>query len=294
MFYRRKLIFAVLEAFGGHLEKIRLQKLLFLLCKNQTDPVYEFVPYRYGCFSYSAKADLNTMTSRGLLVETNSSYSKAGKEKYLDTLHQNDRMLVNQLFTRFKDMSSNALMKYTYVKHPYYAIKSIRAEELLKEDDWKKVKEAVPSSDIIALYTIGYEGISLEAYLNKLVKHDIRVLVDVRNNPVSQKFGFSKSLLQRYCADLQIEYRHLPELGIQSEDRRELHTQKDYDDLFAAYRSGTLTRTREAQNRLLDLLRDKHRIALTCFEADICRCHRKSLAEAIGSLPGFDYSIQHI
>ena len=35
MFYRRKIILGMLEVFGNELEKIRLQKLLFLLSKNQ-------------------------------------------------------------------------------------------------------------------------------------------------------------------------------------------------------------------------------------------------------------------
>jgi uncharacterized protein (DUF488 family) len=42
------------------------------------------------------------------------------------------------------------------------------------------------------------------------------------------------------------------------------------------------------------LLKKYKRIALTCFEANICQCHRKHLAEAITSLPGFSYELKHI
>jgi uncharacterized protein (DUF488 family) len=46
--------------------------------------------------------------------------------------------------------------------------------------------------------------------------------------------------------------------------------------------------------RILDLLKKHQRIALTCFEANICQCHRKHLAEAIANLPEFDYELKHI
>jgi len=144
------------------------------------------------------------------------------------------------------------------------------------------------------LFTIGYEGISLEEYLVRLLKNDVKVLVDVRNNPLSMKYGFSKSQLKKYCASLGIEYVHIPEVGIQSDQRQELNTQSDYDKLFADYRKNNLPKTRPYQNEILKLLEQYKRIALTCFEANICQCHRKHLAEAVETLPAFDYEVKHI
>ena len=60
MLYRRKIILSLLQLFEGELEKIRLQKLLFLFTQQQAKAEYDFVPYKYGCFSYSANADLTT------------------------------------------------------------------------------------------------------------------------------------------------------------------------------------------------------------------------------------------
>jgi uncharacterized protein (DUF488 family) len=144
------------------------------------------------------------------------------------------------------------------------------------------------------LFTIGYEGISLEEYLVRLLKNDVKVLVDVRNNPLSMKYGFSKSQLKKYCASLGIDYVHIPEVGIQSDQRQELNTQSDYDKLFAVYRKNNLSKTTTSQNEILKLLKQHKRIALTCFEANICQCHRKHLAEAIETLPDFNYEVKHI
>jgi uncharacterized protein (DUF488 family) len=294
MFYRRKIILALLQVFGGRLEKINLQKLLFLLCKRQVEPVYDFIPYLYGCYSHSAKADLLTMVKKDFLTEDDVSYLKKDAKNYLALLNDEDKKLVNQVYILHNKMNSDALMTYTYTNFPYYAINSTTAKRLLSKEQIDKVNVARPVSTLTTLYTIGYEGISLEAYLNKLIKHDIKALVDVRNNPLSQKFGFSKSQLIRYCEGLNIDYVHFGDVGIQSEYRQELKEQRDYDTLFNSYRSVTLPKTVSTQQKILSLLKEKKRIALTCFEANICQCHRKPLSEAISKLPDWSYELKHI
>ena len=46
------------------------------------------------------------------------------------------------------------------------------------------------------LATIGYEGLKPEDFLGKLKENNVSVLVDVRQNPISRKQGFSKSRLE--------------------------------------------------------------------------------------------------
>jgi uncharacterized protein (DUF488 family) len=111
---------------------------------------------------------------------------------------------------------------------------------------------------------------------------------------LSMKYGFSKSQLKKYCASLGIDYVHIPEVGIQSDQRQELNTQSDYDKLFVIYRNKNLKETLNSQNEILGLLKQYKRIALTCFEANSCQCHRKHLAEAIEVLPDFSYEVKHI
>lgn len=294
MFYRRKVILAIIESFGGRLEKIKLQKLLFLFAEKQIKPEYNFVPYKYGCYSFSAAADINTMVTKQQLQETESSYIKQDHTNYIKTLKEGDRKLLLYIKNHYGKMDNTALMKHTYNNYPYYAINSIIAEDILSVDQLKKVNSSRSNTEETILFTIGYEGISLEEYLNRLIKNNVKVLVDVRRNPLSMKFGFSKSLLTKFCNSLGIDYVHFPELGIQSDLRQELHTQTDYDKLFAHYRKEELTETLESQQKILSLLIENKRIALTCFEKDICQCHRKHLSEAICSLPAFNYKLKHI
>ncbi len=294
MFYRRKIILALLQIFEGQLEKIRLQKLLFLFTNKQTKAEYDFIPYKFGCYSYSANADMTAMLRRGFLNEDEKSFEKKDKIDYIKQLKPTDLKLLQEVKTNYGKMSATALMKHTYLNFPFYATRSEAAENILTKEELEKVTKAKPKGNKTVLFTIGYEGISLEEYLVRLLKNDVKILVDVRNNPLSMKYGFSKSQLKKYCESLGIKYLHFLQVGIQAEQRQELNSQTDYDKLFAAYRKHNLTKTTDAQTEIFNLLIEHKRIALTCFEANICQCHRKHLAEAIEKLPAFDYEVKHI
>lgn len=294
MYYRRKVILSLLQLFDGQIDKISMQKLLFLFTQRQIKAEYDFIPYKYGCYSYSANADLTAMVKKGMLSETTSHFTSNEIIDYFKTLKADDKKLMLNIRDQYGTMNAAALMRHTYINYPYWAINSVKATDILTPQQLEKVKKSRPTGEKTILFTIGYEGVSLEEYLNRLLKNDIKVLVDVRSNPMSMKFGFSKSQLQRYCNSIEIEYIHYPEVGIQSEQRKELNTQADYDQLFALYRKNNLTETTTSQQQILRLLQEKKRIALTCFEANICQCHRKHLAEAIENLPDFNYEVKHI
>lgn len=294
MFYRRKIILALLEIFDGKLEKIRLQKLLFLFSQRQEKADYDFIPYKYGCYSYSVTADLNTMIHKGFLADDNDGLSKIDKSSYLKDIKEQDKKYLFEIKKLYGSLDGNALMKHTYLHYPYFAINSVKAKELLSDHAFQIVNDSRPKCDKTILYTIGYEGISLEEYLNRLIKNNVQVLVDVRKNPLSMKYGFSKSLLKRFCESVGVQYVHFPEVGIESDQRQELNCQHDYDNLFKRYRNDNLVKTTLTQSAILTILKSNKRIALTCFESNICQCHRKPLAEAIAALPGFSFQIKHI
>lgn len=284
----------LIELLGGEVEKLRFQKLLFLYAMKKQQPEYDFVPYKFGCYSYSAKADMNTMVKKGFLTETENTYSKVDGTKYLQKLKPMDSQLLHQVISDYGKMSSITLIKHTYLNFPFYAIRSTIAKDVLPGELYERVDKVTPKDNETTLFTIGYEGISLEKYLQKLVLNNVKLLVDVRKNPLSMKFGFSKTLLKRYCNSLDIEYLHIPEVGINSDKRQQLDTQADYDRLFAEYRKTTLSETTDAQQRILALLKQHNRIALTCFEAEPCQCHRSHLASVIEQSPKFRHQVKHL
>ncbi|MGQ9873913.1 MAG: DUF488 domain-containing protein [Chloroflexus sp.] len=295
MLYRQKVLLALIDVFGGAIDRLYLQKMLFLLSLRQKKPVYEFVPYHYGSFSFTAQWDINALSRKGFL---------AG-DKYTVTLVQSDQQLLHRVTDRdmrslhelcrqYRYTSRTDLLRELYEQYPYYAQRSKLFDEVLDDEAKQRIKQCQNEESGIVLFTIGYEGRSLENYLNMLIRNGIKILVDVRNNPMSMKPGFSKSQLQTYCESLGIGYIHIPEVGIVSELRKNLKSQEDYEELFAAYRREILPTTVSFQQRILNILLRYHRIALTCFEAESQRCHRSHLADAISKLPEFSYEVVHL
>lgn len=294
MYYRRKLLLALLQTFGGQLGKTDLQKLLLMLTKLQKKPSFEFVPHRFGCYSYQSTWDLQALKTYGIISESEKGWSINKDENYKNLLTDDDKSHVNHIARIYKNYDTDQLIKTTYIQFPYYAIRSERASNLLNDVELEKVHQLIPNKQDITLFTIGYEGITIEAYFNKLIRNNVKVLCDVRRNALSQKFGFSKNVLSKVCDSLGIKYIHIPSLGISSDKRQNLKTQKDYDILFAEYESQYLVNQSDSLYQILSLLNEHKRIALTCFEASYCQCHRSKVAKGVTELPEWKYELKHI
>ena len=138
--------------------------------------------------------------------------------------------------------------------------------------------EPAPQQLSRMLLTIGYEGMDIEEYLEKLNKHDIKVLVDVRKDPVSRKPGFSKKKMTEYLERSGIRYEHFPMLGIEKRRRCLVNTPDDREELFNWYREEVLGQEQDILEELLQLLALHRRVALTCYEQDPLECHRSIVA----------------
>ena len=296
LYYRRKILLALLEVFDGQLTAKSLQKYLFLFTRVQTDKAFDFIPYRYGCFSFQANQDLCTMEKYGYLEiaeEKNGRFIKLKQSgQYISMLSTEDRQKLLSVKAEFGRMTQTDLIRYTYQKYPYYAINSSIAHELLSETELEAVEEQKLKYSEPQLFSIGYEGISLETYINKLIINDVHVLCDVRKNAYSQKYGFSKSQLQKACLGVGIQYVHIPDLGIESEKRQELNSQADYDRLFERYEQTTLINNHSALLRVRELIETENRVALTCFEKNPLQCHRSRVAKALMQLPDINYTFK--
>ena len=124
------------------------------------------------------------------------------------------------------------------------------------------------------LFTIGYEGRSIEDYMDLLADSQVKVLCDVRKNPISRKPGFSKNRLRENCESRGIEYRHFPDLGVDSERRKHLDSDEAYVALFRFYELNILKQAADCLTEIFNLLKDEGNVALTCFEINADYCHR--------------------
>jgi uncharacterized protein (DUF488 family) len=184
------------------------------------------------------------------------------------------------------------LQRETYLSYPEYASRSKIAGKLLTPMEMVAISSVWNGETSPVLFTIGYEGHTIDHYLRRLLINNVRVLVDVRRNPLSRKHGFSQRQLQQYVSKVGIRYIHLPELGISSHLRKNLSDPSDYEALFTQYAQEMLPQQSDALARILTLLQTDQRIALTCFEADPCSCHRHKITHQL--LADIDCPVIHI
>ena len=128
------------------------------------------------------------------------------------------------------------------------------------------------------LLTVGYEGMEIEEYLEKLNKHDIKVVVDVRRDPISRKPGFSKKKLTEHLEKSGIRYEHFPMLGIEKERRCMIRTSEDRERVFQWYRKEILENQEVVLTSILKLLETYRRVVLICYERNPMECHRSIVA----------------
>ncbi|MCF6340341.1 MAG: DUF488 domain-containing protein [Sulfurimonas sp.] len=293
-FNRQRILMALLQLFNGKLSKLDMQKLLFLFVEEygSKKKAYEFIPYHYGCYSFQANADLKTMHNYGLLhLDDNNNTVELTQNNinHIEHLKEIDKTQLEHFVQKYKHLSGNNLISHVYNNYPYYTLNSKIAHKFLDKKYQKQPK--LFDVNIDNLFTIGYEGISFENYINKLIENDINVLCDVRKNPFSMKFGFSKNMLKHAVEHVGIKYIHLPELGIESENRQELNSLSDYKKLFKEYEQTTLIE-KPAQDALsyINNITNKEKIALTCFEKDIEYCHRGIIAKTLNNKYGLSYN----
>jgi len=142
------------------------------------------------------------------------------------------------------------------------------------------------------LYTIGYEGTDLDAFVSRLSEFAIQRVVDVREIPLSRKRGFSKSALRKRLEEEGFEYVHSRRLGSPKELRRRLKKDNDFRSFFRAfskYLDSNQTAIEELYEHVLDAT-----CCLMCFERIPFKCHRSVVADRIRERDGNRLSVANI
>lgn len=245
------------------MSKLRLVKLMFLVSKRI--PLYYFVPYKYGPFSFQLYHDLTHLERDGFVSIDDDSVQlvKTG----LPSLDLKIKNIVRMNSERFAALDDKALLDYIYEEHPEFTIFS----------QYKKKMEYDRTSS--GIVTIGYEGKTIDKFLYELIKNKIGIVADVRKNAYSMKFGFQRNKLKSYLEKIGIDYIHMPELGIPSDSRKNLNSYEDYQVLFAGYRQEIETKM-DCLERIKSI-GQKKKVSLMCFEKDVKFCHRGVIAERL-------------
>ncbi len=282
MLSRKRVLLTILNSASRPVERIQLMIWAWIL-RHQFpseggSAFYDFVPHHSGPYSFTLDHEAGKLESEGLLVASETSW-EATKGAWSDSVEPAVLRDVSAIVRKFNSVPANQVLDEIYARFPEYAVLSKR----------KKLVERCTAE--LAVYTAGYEGLSVDAFLNGLIANGIHQLIDVRMNPIARRFGFHKSTLSRLCGELGISYVHVPQLGIHSSLRQELNDQDDYEELFKQYRRSTLKTETEAIEAVTKLVQDKPSV-LVCMEACPDQCHRKHLAKVVAEQTGLE--IWHI
>jgi len=274
MLNRQKLLIYLMKLANRPVSRTELTKWCFLLRSESTSlggpAFYDFVPYLYGPFSFTLYQEAEKLVAQNYLHDDGNNHwsfnshiaasaGSPGKDVERDAI---------QLLSQFGTKDPIALVDYVYKRYPDFTINSKRRMQYPHP-------KAAP-----AVFTAGYEGMSIDGFLYLLICAGIKRLIDVRNNPIARRFGFHKSTLKRLTGRLDIDYVHLPELGIRSEDRQSLLDQKAYDSLFDRYERTILKKSIESIRHVGRLVTELPSV-LVCMESKPTCCHRSRLDTAV-------------
>jgi uncharacterized protein (DUF488 family) len=143
------------------------------------------------------------------------------------------------------------------------------------------------------LLTTGYAGHDPESFLAKLHEHGVETVIDVRQNPVSRKKGFSRSKLSEFLTAQGVGYLHVAALGVPVSLRQLLREGEcELAEYFDGFRDH-LSCQEEALDDLYDLA-IRSRCCLICLEHHAEECHRSVVAEVVASRNGHKLGIKHV
>lgn len=266
-----------------------LTKLFFLL-RHEADLAkrvagfYDFVPYKFGPYSFALHNDLAGLKRNGYLEPSGDNW-RLGRlvEPGRDWMSELDRSIsdaVRHVYSVRGGLKLDDLLKHVYSKYPWFASKSE-----LKRLVPRNIPESKPAS--VAVYTAGYQQKTIDTFLSGLLAQGISCIIDVRSNPVSRNYGFAGRTLSTLSGKVGLQYKHFPQLGIPSAERKELNSEEQYVLLFMRYRKTALPREFYSVAQVATLMRTKPSVLL-CYEADPSSCHRSHLADAVSVINGLE------
>jgi len=275
IYQRQKVLLALLrEAPNETASRTQLVKWLFLLKEEENIDryvnFYSFFPYKYGPFSFLAYREIAQLERFGWVKSSSNSFRYTAPKKESTELDLPSSIMhsVKRIIEDYGKLPQQHLLKYIYDKYPWYASRS-------------EIKQ--PSSPVHspatqpAIYSLGYEGLSIDGFLDVLLMAGIQGVIDSRNNPISRKYGFSKNTLKDRCSDVGIKYYQFSQIGIPSKVRKQI---QDRQTLWYFYAKQILVKNPIALESIADICMSDPSV-LICFEKNPEDCHRHMIAREL-------------
>jgi uncharacterized protein (DUF488 family) len=290
MFYRERILLHLINKLNNEIDKIALQKHLFLVCQESSQEFYTFVPYLYGCFSFQSYKDINNLTHQGILIDYKNILC-LDHNYTLPPISDLDSKLMDEYVATHFNLSKQQLIRTVYENYPYYATRSRLMNNVGYSDLKNLVNEQTNHDKTPTVFSIGYEMRSVDQLINELIMNNVQMIVDVRHNAFSMKRDFIGSTLEKFLSKVGIKYLHFKEVGIPSEIRNK-YLKEDRDELLQEYYN-YINIHKSSLNKIHKIYQKGYRIALLCFERNAFECHRSMIlryfSEQIDSTTKIEY-----
>jgi hypothetical protein len=167
MLTRQKILLLMLKHAGRPVQRLELMKWCFLL-RHESETAggssfYDFVPYEFGPFSFALYHEIDKLESMSYVLSHGDQVWKLNPQlaSAAEGVGPGVEREVRRVVRDFGRLSSNDLLDYVYQNHPAFTVNSDRQ------------KLAPRPKGKAAVYTAGYEGKSIDGFLNLLVEGGI-------------------------------------------------------------------------------------------------------------------------
>lgn len=277
IYERQGFILGVIHEMSSSVSRHFLQLFTFYAMAYRKAGHYAFFPTLQGPYSLRLEADIDFLLKQHFIEEGENAFSTGPS--------------FQQAALSRATWQKSRQLKQLWLTLPVTWINDLKREFPAY---WLAAKTHSSHRDSSLLLTLGYEGLSVEAYFKHLVEQQANVLVDVRKNPYSRKFGFTKRKLEKACELTDMRYQHLPELGIPKAMRTHVDTEQARQELLAYYEQDILPNQYSAFYYLQQLLVREGPLALLCYEKDAAQCHRSRLAKHLNRELGGGLQVKHM
>lgn len=136
--------------------------------------------------------------------------------------------------------------------------------------------------EIEQIFTIGYSTHSIDAFIELLKAHDIKMVIDIRTIPKSRHCPeYNQEELKLILKNAKIGYRHIRELGgLRHTSKNSINTGW-INPSFRGFADYMQTSDFQIGLEKLEKLVKKRRCVIMCAEGNPWRCHRSLIADAL-------------
>jgi uncharacterized protein (DUF488 family) len=142
------------------------------------------------------------------------------------------------------------------------------------------------------LFTIGYQGLTQDQFVDLVLNKGIKKIIDLRAVPLSRKKGFSKNKLEFKLNEIGLEYEHIESLGTPKAIREDFKTKGDFNVFTKLYLDAISNENITLNNLSSKVINSV--CCLLCFEKTPSECHRSIVANEIVKRSKTPIQISHL